>query len=52
MGRGLRRLPQPVRLLEAREVGDEELEEDPFALAEGQWRQQQATLNPYPYPYP
>ena len=41
MGRGPRTLAQPVRLLDAREGGDEELEEDPFVLAEGQWRQQQ-----------
>ena len=38
MGRGPRTLAQPVRLLDAREGGDEELEEDPFVLAEGQWR--------------
>ena len=44
MGRGLRNLTQPVRLLEARGAGDEELEEDPFAVAEGQWRQQQRQL--------
>ena len=44
MGRGLRNLTQPVRLLEARYAGDEELEEDPFAVAEGQWRQQQRQL--------